>query len=50
MIEFEALQQGEMNVLQYEQKFKDLIRSAPHYQGNEEIRTKKFMRGLRPDI
>ena len=37
-------------MLEYEQRFNSLIRYAPQYEGQEELRTKRFIRGLRPEL
>ncbi len=48
--EFDALKQDNLSVLEYEHKFNQLVRYAPQYHGLEELKAKRFIKGLRPDI
>ena len=43
---FDRLVQGSMGVAQYEAKFTDLSRFAPHLVSIETLRVKKFRNGL----
>ena len=49
-VEFIKLEQKDLTVAQYEAKFAELSRFAPHLVDNEERRTRIFLRGLRPNI
>ena len=49
-VEFMELIQGNKTVLQYEAKFTELSRFAPHIVADDVRRAKKFQRGLRPSI
>ncbi|WP_248789482.1 retrotransposon gag domain-containing protein, partial [Escherichia coli] len=48
--EFDALRQDNLSVLEYEHKFNQLVRYAPQYHGLEELKAKRFVRGLKSDI
>ncbi|KAB2627292.1 hypothetical protein D8674_020910 [Pyrus ussuriensis x Pyrus communis] len=48
--EFLRLTQGNMTVAQYESKFLQLSRHAPHLVRTDEQRAEKFLMGLRPSI
>lgn len=50
VVEFYNLVQGNMTVAQYETKFTELLRYAPHMVADEEEKAKKFQRGLAPYI
>ncbi len=49
-MEFDQLEQGNLSVMEYEQKLNNLIRYAPQYDGQEEYRTKRFLKGLRHEL
>ncbi|XP_030948929.1 uncharacterized protein LOC115972826 [Quercus lobata] len=49
-VEFMELIQGNKTVLQYEAKFTELARFAPHIVSDDVRKAKKFQRGLRPSI
>ncbi|XP_020245210.1 uncharacterized protein LOC109823340 [Asparagus officinalis] len=49
-IEFQGLQQNNMTVQEYEAKFTQLSRFAPHLIAEESDKAKKFQRGLRGNI
>ncbi|KAL4643006.1 hypothetical protein ACB092_02G061200 [Castanea dentata] len=49
-VEFMELIQGNKTVLQYEAKFTELSRFAPHIVADDVRKAKKFQRGLRPSI
>jgi hypothetical protein len=49
-MEFLQLQQGKMTVAQYEAKFSELMKYAPHFIDDEKRATKKFVQGLRAPI
>ncbi|XP_023871514.2 uncharacterized protein LOC111984125 [Quercus suber] len=49
-VEFMELIQGNKTVLQYEAKFTELARFAPHIMSDDVRKAKKFQRGLRPSI
>ncbi|KAL3830474.1 hypothetical protein ACJIZ3_019276 [Penstemon smallii] len=48
--DFMNLIQGTMTVAEYEAQFNRLIKYAPHYLGDEERQSKKFISGLKPKI
>ncbi|XP_026419874.1 uncharacterized protein LOC113315839 [Papaver somniferum] len=50
MIEFMLLTQRNMTVAQYQAKFEELSRFAPHLVENEELKAFKFQEGLKPSI
>lgn len=49
-MEFERLVQGSMTVLQYARRFAELSRFAPYLVQDPTERTRRFMRGLNPEI
>ena len=49
-MEFQDLKQDQLTVSQYEAKFTQLSRYAEKLVSEEEDRTKRFMRGLKPKI
>ncbi|XP_043721052.1 uncharacterized protein LOC122668572 [Telopea speciosissima] len=49
-VEFSALVQGNKIVLDYQQQFKDLFHFAPKHMKGEASKTKKFEKGLKPEI
>ena len=49
-VEFIRLEQNNMTVSQYEAKFAELSRFAPHLVENEERMTRMFLRGLKLEI
>jgi hypothetical protein len=49
-VQFLALAQGSSSVAEYEAKFSELARYAPHLVDPEHHRAKRFMHGLRPRI
>ena len=49
-VEFIKLEQGNLSVSQYEAKFAELSRFAPHLVDNEARMTRMFLRGLKPKI
>ena len=49
-VEFIKLEQKDLTVAQYEAKFAELSRFAPHLVDNKECRTRIFLRGLRSNI
>ncbi|XP_030936300.1 uncharacterized protein LOC115961460 [Quercus lobata] len=49
-VEFMELIQGNKMVLQYQAKFTELSRFAPHIVADDVRKAKKFQRGLRPSI
>ncbi|MQM12550.1 hypothetical protein Taro_045469 [Colocasia esculenta] len=48
--EFLSLTQGSMTVLEYEAKFAELSKYAPHIVADERRKVKKFVMGLRPSL
>ncbi|MQM07010.1 hypothetical protein Taro_039844 [Colocasia esculenta] len=48
--EFLSLTQGFMTVLEYEARFSELSKYAPHIVEDERRKTKKFMMGLKPSL
>lgn len=42
--EFMSLSQGDMSVFEYESKFVELEKYAPHIQSDDKRRTKKFIK------
>ncbi|MQL85809.1 hypothetical protein Taro_018334 [Colocasia esculenta] len=48
--EFLSLTQGSMTVLEYEARFSELLKYAPHIVADERRKAKKFMMGLRPSL
>lgn len=48
--EFMMLEQGSMTVAQYEAKFTELSRFAPYLVHDEQVKTRKFEKGLRGPI
>ncbi|XP_043705519.1 uncharacterized protein LOC122655386 [Telopea speciosissima] len=48
--EYVALTQGSRLVLDYQQQFKDLFHFAPEYLRNDAWKSKKFEKGLKPEI
>ncbi|MQL77941.1 hypothetical protein Taro_010360 [Colocasia esculenta] len=48
--EFLSLTQGSMTMLEYEAKFFELSKYAPHIVADERRKAKKFMMGLRPSL
>ncbi|MQM03581.1 hypothetical protein Taro_036366 [Colocasia esculenta] len=48
--EFLSLTQGSMTILEYEAKFSELSKYAPHIVANERRKAKKFVMGLRPSL
>ncbi|MQM19288.1 hypothetical protein Taro_052289 [Colocasia esculenta] len=48
--EFLSLAQGSMTVLEYEARFSELSKYAPHIVANERRKTKKFVMGLKPSL
>ncbi|XP_043702214.1 uncharacterized protein LOC122652512 [Telopea speciosissima] len=48
--EFSVLTQGSKTVLEYQQRFEDLLHFAPDHLRNEVSKTKKFEKGLKPEI
>ncbi|MQL92581.1 hypothetical protein Taro_025205 [Colocasia esculenta] len=48
--EFPSLTQGSMTVLEYEARFSELSKSAPHIVEDERRKTKKFVMGLKPSL
>ncbi|KAI3928031.1 hypothetical protein MKW98_023632 [Papaver atlanticum] len=50
MIDFMLLTQRNMTVAQYQAKFEELSRFAPHLVENEELEPFKFQEGLKPSI
>jgi hypothetical protein len=49
-LEFQQLKQRDLTVGQYEAKFTELARFAPHLIEEDSKKAKKFLRGLRPPI
>ncbi|XP_026456955.1 uncharacterized protein LOC113357724 isoform X2 [Papaver somniferum] len=49
-VEFAALRQGSMTVMQLDQKFSELERYGTHLDPNAELRARKFEDALRPSI
>ncbi|XP_043717527.1 uncharacterized protein LOC122665442 [Telopea speciosissima] len=49
-VEFSTLTQRSKIVLDYQQQFKDLLHFAPEHLRNEASKTKKFEKGLKPEI
>ncbi|XP_028059676.1 uncharacterized protein LOC114263357 [Camellia sinensis] len=50
VLEFEGLKQGNMTVAEYEAKFIELARFAPHMVDTDYKKARKFENGLRSDI
>ncbi|MQM15403.1 hypothetical protein Taro_048349, partial [Colocasia esculenta] len=48
--EFLTLTQGSMSVLEYEARFAELSKYAPHIVANEQRKVKKFIMGLKPSL
>ncbi|MQL69502.1 hypothetical protein Taro_001792 [Colocasia esculenta] len=48
--EFLSLTQGSMTVLEYEARFSELSKYAPHIVTDERRKTKKFVMGLKPSL
>ncbi|MQM04506.1 hypothetical protein Taro_037304 [Colocasia esculenta] len=48
--EFLSLTQGSMIVLEYEVRFSELSKNAPHIVEDEHRKTKKFVMGLKPSL
>ncbi|MQL89838.1 hypothetical protein Taro_022428 [Colocasia esculenta] len=48
--EFLSLTQGSMTVLEYEARFSELSKYAPHIVEDEHRKTKKFVMGLKPSL
>ncbi|MQM06025.1 hypothetical protein Taro_038846 [Colocasia esculenta] len=48
--EFISLTQGSMTVLEYEARFSELSKYAPHIVTDERRKTKKFVMGLKPSL
>ncbi|MQM21987.1 hypothetical protein Taro_055034 [Colocasia esculenta] len=48
--EFLSLTQGSMTVLEYEARFSELSKYAPHIVEDERRKTKKFLMGLKPSL
>ncbi|MQM03201.1 hypothetical protein Taro_035979 [Colocasia esculenta] len=48
--EFLSLTQGSMTVLEYEERFSELSKYAPHIVTDERRKTKKFVMGLKPSL
>ncbi|MQL95718.1 hypothetical protein Taro_028381 [Colocasia esculenta] len=48
--EFLSLTQGSMTVLEYEARFSELSKYAPHIVADERKKVKKFVMGLRPSL
>ncbi|XP_043717497.1 uncharacterized protein LOC122665412 [Telopea speciosissima] len=48
--EFSVFTQGSKTVLEYQQRFEDLLHFAPDHLRNEASKTKKFEKGLKPKI
>ncbi|MQM10722.1 hypothetical protein Taro_043624 [Colocasia esculenta] len=48
--EFLSLTQGSMTVLEYEERFSELPKYAPHIVTDERRKTKKFVMGLKPSL
>ena len=48
--EFLSLTQGSMTVLEYEARFSELSKYAPHVVADERRKTKKFVMGLKPSL
>ncbi|MQM02128.1 hypothetical protein Taro_034898, partial [Colocasia esculenta] len=48
--EFLSLAQGSMTMLEYEARFSELSKYAPHIVADERRKTKKFMMGLKPSL
>ncbi|MQL84016.1 hypothetical protein Taro_016517 [Colocasia esculenta] len=48
--EFLSLAQGSMTVLEYEARFSELSKYAPHIVAEERRKTKKFVMGLKPSL
>ncbi len=48
--EFDALRQDNVSVLEYKHKFNEMVRYTLQYHGLEELKAKRFVRGLRLDI
>ncbi|MQL89850.1 hypothetical protein Taro_022434 [Colocasia esculenta] len=48
--EFLSLTQGSMNVLEYEPRFSELSKYAPHIVEDERRKTKKLVMGLKPSL
>ncbi|MQM03527.1 hypothetical protein Taro_036308 [Colocasia esculenta] len=48
--EFLSLAQGSMTVLEYEARFFELSKYAPHIVADERRKTKKFVMGLKPSL
>ncbi|MQL97009.1 hypothetical protein Taro_029692 [Colocasia esculenta] len=47
---FLLLTQGSMTVLEYEARFSELLKYAPHIVADERMKAKKFVMGLRPSL
>ncbi|XP_073019327.1 uncharacterized protein [Primulina eburnea] len=48
--EFANLKQGNLNIEDYDAKFSNLLRFAPHVASDEEAKADHFINGLNPDI
>ncbi|MQM19620.1 hypothetical protein Taro_052627 [Colocasia esculenta] len=48
--EFLSLTQGSMTILEYEARFSELSKCAPHIVADEHRKEKKFVMGLRPSL
>ena len=48
--EFLSLTQGSMTVLEYEARFAELSKYAPHIVADERRKAKKFVMGLKPSL
>ena len=49
-MEFISLKQGNLSLVEYERKFDELSRYAPHLVDIEERKARRFERGLRPEL
>ena len=47
---FNRLEQGNMNVAQYDAEFNRLLRYVPHMQDDEEEKARHFFNGLKPEL
>ncbi|MQL87026.1 hypothetical protein Taro_019559 [Colocasia esculenta] len=48
--EFLSLTQGSLTVLEYEARFAELLKYAPHIVADERRKAKKFVMGLKPSL
>ncbi|KAI3889664.1 hypothetical protein MKX03_007686, partial [Papaver bracteatum] len=48
--EFMNIEQGEMSLAEFENKYRGLSRYAPEITSNDEVNARKFIRALNPQI